>query len=84
MFELDELVYEVDFNARDADGNVFASMTFASSARVPAIGEWVRMEDGEGDKCGGAVLRVDAPTVVIAADMSTWTSTTVAETFAVA
>ena len=68
------LVIGADFNALDAEGRVRASLRYAATPEVPSVGEWVRLEDGEGNSCLARVEEVEGLAVVARADWSTWIS----------
>lgn len=69
----DTITFEVDFNDRDSDGRLLASMRFASGPRVPEVGEWVWTADDEGHSCVGRVVALDGLIVHIELDRATWT-----------
>lgn len=64
--------FDVDFNDRDPDGRLKASMRFASDGRVPEPGETVWTADDEGNRCRGTVSEVRGLVVLIDLDRSTW------------
>jgi hypothetical protein len=72
MLLSDALTFEVDYNDRDKDGRLMASMRFASSARFPDPGETVWTGDDEGNGCWGTVAAVDGLIVYIDLARETW------------
>jgi hypothetical protein len=69
---VDLITFEVDFNDRNKDGRLLASMRFASGAVFPRPGERVWTYDDEGNGCEGTVYSVDGLIVTITLDRSTW------------
>ena len=61
-----------DFNALDPEGRVRASLRFGATPEVPSRGEWVWLEDAEGNSCLARVDRIDGLDVVASADWATW------------
>ena len=61
-----------DFNAVDADGRVKASLRYATTPEIPAIGEWILLADAEGNTCRARVEEVMDVTVAARPDWSTW------------
>jgi hypothetical protein len=70
----DVLSFEVDFNDLDRDGRLMASMRFASSVRIPDVGEPVWVADDEGNGCRGTVAAVEGLIIYVELDQLTWTS----------
>ena len=70
-------VFEVDFNNRDGDDRVIASLRFANRWERPSVGQWVRLTDAEGDVCVGQVEEVRNAIVAIRPDWSSWVATSV-------
>ncbi len=68
------LLIGADFNALDAEGRVRASLRYAATPEVPAVGEWVRLEDVEENSCLARVEEIAGLSVVAGADWSTWIS----------
>jgi hypothetical protein len=66
------LLIGADFNALDPEGRVRASLRFGATPEVPSLGEWVRLEDAEGNSCLARVDKIDGLDVVAAADWATW------------
>lgn len=62
----------VDFNALDIDGRVKASLRFAATPEIPAVGEWVLLTDVDGNGCHARVEEIDGLAVVARADWATW------------
>lgn len=69
---MNDISFDVDFNDRDKDGRLRASMRFASTGRVPDLGETVWIADDDGHRCRGTVSEVDGLIVHIDLDRSTW------------
>jgi hypothetical protein len=67
-----------DFNALDGEGRVRASLRFAATSEIPDIGEWVRLEDVEGNSCSAAVEQVRGLAVLARPDWSSWVAGDVA------
>jgi hypothetical protein len=68
--------FKVDFNNRRHD-RVVASFRYASSARIPDIGDTVELYDDEGNGCEGTIARVAGRIVEVAPDWRTWRTTDV-------
>jgi hypothetical protein len=66
------LLIGTDFNALDRDGRVKASLRFAATPEVPAVGEWVSLMDAESNSCLARVEVVDGLAVVARPDWATW------------
>ena len=66
------LLIGADFNALDAEGRVRASLRYAATPEIPAVGEWVRLEDVEENSCLARVEDIHALTIVARLDWSTW------------
>ena len=63
-----------DFNALDAEGRVKVSLRHAATPEIPAVGEWVLLEDAEGNSCLARVEEVDGFVTVARAGWATWIS----------
>ncbi len=61
-----------DFNALDDDGRVKASLRYAATPEIPAVGEWVLLADADGNNCLARVEEVDGLSIVARADWLTW------------
>lgn len=61
-----------DFNALDAEGRVRASLRYAATPEIPAVGELVLLMDAEGNSCLARVEEVDGLAIVAGADWTTW------------
>lgn len=72
----DTVAFKVDFNNREHD-HVLASLRYASSARVPDVGDRVELYDDEGNACQGIVAGVSGRIVEVAPDWRTWRTTAV-------
>lgn len=66
------LLIGADFNALDPDGRVTASLRFAATPEVPAVGEWVSLMDGESNTCLARVEEVDGLAIAARPDWATW------------
>jgi hypothetical protein len=66
------LLIGADFNALDPEGRIRASLRYAASPEVPAVGEWVRLEDLEENSCLARVEAVEGLSVVARPDWSMW------------
>ncbi|MGA2163825.1 MAG: hypothetical protein ABSH36_05080 [Solirubrobacteraceae bacterium] len=64
--------FDVDYNDRDREGRLMASMRFAAGNRIPEPGESVWTADDEGHTCRGTVSHVEGSVVYIDLDRSTW------------
>jgi hypothetical protein len=76
MFQ-DELIFDVDFNDLDASRRVVGSLRFGHSVRRPDVGEWVYLQDGEGNGCRAQVVTTNGDIVYFEPDWSSWLSDTV-------
>lgn len=63
-----------DFNAIDADGRVKASLRYAATPEIPAIGEWILLTDAEGNTCRARVEEVTGVAVAARPDWPMWIS----------
>jgi hypothetical protein len=66
-----------DFNAVRQGDLIFASLQFAIPAYGPEpliVGQWVRLEDGDGNSCWGVVEELRPPLVRIRLNWGTWRS----------
>lgn len=63
---------KVDFNGLDSEGRVKASLRLAATSEVPRRGEWVLLEDAEGNTCLGRVEGVGHAIVAVQPDLATW------------
>ena len=66
------LMFGADFNFLDADGRVKASLRFAATPEIPTIGEWVRLEDVDGNSCLALVEEVKSSVIAARPDFATW------------
>ena len=71
MFER-TLVIGADFNALDAEGRVRASLRFAATPEIPAVGEWVLLQDTERNSCLALVEEVVGLAVLARPAWLTW------------
>lgn len=69
----------VDFNALDAERRVKASLRFATSPEIPAVGERVLLADVEGNSCLATVESVSGLAILASPDWSTWIPSSVAQ-----
>jgi hypothetical protein len=69
----DTITFAVDYNDREPDGALLASMRFASSPWSPESGDLVWTADDEGNGCWGTVRATDGLLVTIDLDRATWT-----------
>jgi hypothetical protein len=61
-----------DFNALDPEGRVKASLRYAATPEIPAIGEWVLLVDGEGNSCPAVVETVNGLEALARPDWTRW------------
>jgi hypothetical protein len=71
------LVLEVDFNNMDSADRVVASVRYSSQLRPPDLGEWVRLNDPEGNSCIGKIEELRNLVVAVRPDWTTWQSVVV-------
>jgi len=55
VIQKEELIMLVDFDDRDRDGRVLASLRHTIGWRKPRVGDWVRLDDTEGRSCRGRI-----------------------------
>lgn len=55
VIQKEELIMLVDFDDRDKDGRVLASLRHTIGWRKPQVGDWVRLDDTEGRSCRGRI-----------------------------
>jgi hypothetical protein len=67
-----ELSIWADFNSVDDQRRIKASLRFAASPEVPALGEWVRLHDDEGNAVRGVVEQVEGIIAHVRPEMTTW------------
>lgn len=77
MFER-VLVIGADFNSVDSDRRVRASLRYGRTSEIPAVGERVLLEDGEGNTCIAVVEGADGLALLARPDWSTWVAGDVA------
>jgi hypothetical protein len=66
-----------DFNAIRQGNMITTSLRFAVPAYGPEpliVGQWVRLEDEDGNSCWGVVQELSSPIVRVRLDWSTWRS----------
>jgi hypothetical protein len=66
-----------DFNAIRQGNLITASLRFAVPAywsEPLSVGQWVRLEDEDGNSCWGVVQELNPPIVRVRLDWSTWRS----------
>jgi hypothetical protein len=66
-----------DFNAVRDENLIVASLRFAVPAFGPMAlepGDWIRVEDGEGNSCWGVIESIEPPLVRVRLDWVTWRS----------
>jgi len=66
------LLIGADFNALDPDRRVKASLRYAATPEIPAVGERVLLTDSEGNSCLATVEAVDGLAVLACPDWATW------------
>jgi hypothetical protein len=77
-----ETVLEVDFNDIDERDRVRASLRFSNTWARPAVGDWVRLFDAEGNTAIGQVDEAHHLIVRVRIDWGTWKSSRVVRAYA--
>lgn len=72
MFKSNQ-IFEVDYNDRDREGRLLASLKFARPSQAPAVDDYVWTADEDGNGCWGTVVGVNGHSVHIDLDRATWT-----------